>query len=316
MDESVNVFHDAVFAKLLRVHTQKLGNRDPTELVSSRNIFQPQRASVVNWAPEKRRVLIHMCSRSLCDDSYLAQQLRHLDLGTAIRQTRPSRPLDPSRPSDISPPIRRGPHPPQLDLDAISGFNGAGKPRRHFSQARRVAPAKLPHNLVGDAVVRVDAVHDDAAVSHLGSVLGRAVQRVVVTVEACGPVSCRVARWRGSDKGVCLPVQVRGLLVNGQLEGHIRAPPLGRRELFRLGAPGPVPVALADVEQTANVAGIDVARDGVDEGVLDAEDGPRLALVVDAQDAGAELKVAALGRDGQRPENLDGAVAVDEACGV
>ncbi len=62
--------------------------------------------------------------------------------------------------------------------------------------------------------------------------------------------------------------------------------------------------------------GVDVARVGVDELVLRLEHGARAALVVDAEDAAAHLEAPAGRGGGQRAQELDTALAVNDAAGV
>jgi hypothetical protein len=79
---------------------------------------------------------------------------------------------------------------------------------------------------------------------------------------------------------------------------------------------GPSPSALADEEARADGAGVDFSRVLVDDGLLGLDDGAGLALVVDAQDFGAEFEGAALRGGGEGFEELEQALAVDDAAGV
>lgn len=137
-----------------------------------------------------------------------------------------------------------------------------------------------------------EAVDDDSAEAHLRAGLGRGVQRVVVAVEA---------------------VQQRGLERGGILEHGVGRLALGRRVVDRRGALGSAPVALRDVKCRARGARVHVARAGVDQVRLRLHHGARAALVIDAQHLGAGLEALACRGGGQGAEELDAALAVDDA---
>jgi hypothetical protein len=100
------------------------------------------------------------------------------------------------------------------------------------------------------------------------------------------------------------------------LEQSIRLLPLGRREVLGGGTLGPAPVALGDVECAADDARVDVAVGCVDEVGLGLDDGAGAALVVDAEDLGAGLELAAGGGGGEGLVEFDLPLAVDDAAGV
>lgn len=121
------------------------------------------------------------------------------------------------------------------------------------------------------------------------------MQRVVVAVEA---------------------VQQRGLGGGLVRDGGVGGLALGRGEALGRGALGAAPVALGDVEGRRGDARVDVARGDVDEVRLRVDDGAGPALVVDADDLGAGLELAAGAGGGEGLEELDLALAVDDAAGV
>jgi hypothetical protein len=61
---------------------------------------------------------------------------------------------------------------------------------------------------------------------------------------------------------------------------------------------------------------VDLARGDVDEVGLGVDDGAGLALVIDAEDLCAGLELAAFRGGGEGLEELDLALAVDDAAGV
>jgi hypothetical protein len=73
---------------------------------------------------------------------------------------------------------------------------------------------------------------------------------------------------------------------------------------------------LSDEETTAYCPSIHLPRFLVDDELLGLDNGAGLALVVDAEDLGAELEFASLRGDGEGLEELDEALAVDDAFGV
>ncbi|CAN8098661.1 unnamed protein product [Discula destructiva] len=127
---------------------------------------------------------------------------------------------------------------------------------------------------------------------HLLPRLRRRVQGVVVAVQS---------------------VQQRRLARRLVLECHVRCLRFRRREVLRGGALGSTPVALPYEEGAANGARVDIAGACVDQILLDLQDGARPALVVDAEDLGADLESAALRGSGQGLQELDQALAVDNA---
>ncbi len=176
--------------------------------------------------------------------------------------------------------------------ELVAGLDGAGEAGLVLLDVGGVAAGEGADNLEAGRVPRVQAVHDGAAKAHLLAGLGRGVERVVVAVEAVE--ERRLGRRLVVQHGV-------GLLV------------LGRRVADRGRALGAVPVALADEEGARVDARVDIVVVRVDQLRLDVEHGAGLALVVDADDLGPGLKVAAGRGCGQRLQELHLALAVDDA---
>jgi hypothetical protein len=128
--------------------------------------------------------------------------------------------------------------------------------------------------------------------THLLPGLGRSVERVIVAIQ---------------------PVQQRSLAVGLVLEHDVGLLALGRGEVDRRGALGTAPVALGDEEGAAHGAGVDISGRGVDEVGLGLDDGARAAFVVDSQDLCADLELATCGCRRKGLEELDQALAVDDA---
>lgn len=145
---------------------------------------------------------------------------------------------------------------------------------------------------VAGRVEGIQAVDDLTAEAHLLARLRGRVERIVVSIQ---------------------PIQ-QGRLPGGLvLERYIWCLALWRGEVLGGGTLGPSPVALADEEGAPDGAGIDFARAGVDQVLLGLEDGAGAALVIDAKDLCADLELAALRGDGQGLQELDQALAVDDA---
>ena len=138
-------------------------------------------------------------------------------------------------------------------------------------------------------------MHDRASKAHGLARLGSGMQRVVIAIQ-----TVEMRRL----KGRLVLVNCIGLLT------------LWRREVLRLGAFGAVPVSLADKEGRARDVGIDFAAGFVHEVHLRLHDCAGLALVVDAQDALAELEGAAFGGCGDGLEEGHGALSIDDPLGV
>jgi hypothetical protein len=112
------------------------------------------------------------------------------------------------------------------------------------------------------------------------------------------------------------PVQQRRLAVCLVLKHGVGLFALGRGVVDGGRALGTAPVALRDEEGAADGARVDFARGSVDEVGLRLDDGARTALVIDAEDLGADLELTA-GAGGRKGlEELDAAFAVDDAFGV
>ena len=138
-------------------------------------------------------------------------------------------------------------------------------------------------------------MHDGTAETHLLSGLRSGVQGVVVAIEA---------------------VEESGLVGGLIDEDGVRLLALGRGVIGGRGALGAVPAALADEEGAGGDAGVDVAVADIDEVGLDIDDTARLALVVDAQDLGADFELLALGGGGEGLEEFNLALAVEDSRGV
>lgn len=191
--------------------------------------------------------------------------------------------------------VNLGARPPGASDELIARPHGASETGLIFPNVGGVATAKDLEELVCGAVPRVKTVKNNASEAHLLTGLGGGVEGVIVAIEAV------------EESGT----QVRLVLNNG-----IRLPVLRRREVLRGRALGTAPAALADVESAADDAVIDLARLGVDEVGLYVDDGSGLALVVDAEDLGADLEAAALGGGGEGLEEGHAALAVDGAGGI
>ena len=92
--------------------------------------------------------------------------------------------------------------------------------------------------------------------------------------------------------------------------------PLRRREVLRCRAFRTTPTALTHEESRTNRSGVHLPRVLVDNQLLRLNDRARLALVIDAQDLGAQLKVATLGGSREGLEELNEALTVDYSLGV
>ena len=88
------------------------------------------------------------------------------------------------------------------------------------------------------------------------------------------------------------------------------------REALRSRALGTTPVALPDEERTSNYPAIGLSRGLVNDALFGLNHTACLALVVHADDLGAELEGLALGSRGQRLEEGDESLAVYNAAGV
>lgn len=179
--------------------------------------------------------------------------------------------------------------------ELVARLDRAGEASLVLLDVGRVAGAECAHNLETGRVPRVQAMHDGTAEAHLLTGLRRGMKRVVVAVEA---------------------VQERRLSRSLVLEDHVGLGVLWRREVDCRGALGAAPVALADEEGAGVNTGVDIVAVGVNELRLDVKNGAGLALVVDADNFGTDLKVAALGSGGERLDELNLALAVDDSSVV
>lgn len=184
------------------------------------------------------------------------------------------------------------PGPPHRRHQLVARFDRARKSRLELLQVCGVARTQVLQQAVACRVERVQAVNDVSPKAHLLAGLGRRVQRVVVAIQS---------------------VQQRRLAGGLVLKGHIGCLALGRGEVLSSGALGTTPVALGDEEGATDGARVDLAGAGVDELGGELENGAWAALVVDAEDLGADFKVLALRGGGQRLQELDQALAVDHA---
>lgn len=138
-------------------------------------------------------------------------------------------------------------------------------------------------------------MQDAATKAHLLAWLGGRVKRVVVAVQA---------------------VQERRLLGGLVFQHGVGLLALGRGVVLGRGTLGAAPVALADEEGASRDARVDLAGSDLDEVRLGLDDRARATLVVDAEDLGTDLELVASRGSGQRLEELDLALAVDDAGSV
>lgn len=195
----------------------------------------------------------------------------------------------------ILPPTILLPSPPNLRNQTIPRLNRRREPRSKLPQIRRIAAAQQLQQAMRRRVPRVQAVHDRASKAHGLARLGSGVQRVVIAVQT---------------------IQVRRLGGRLVLVDSVGCFPLWRREVLGFGALGAVPVSLADEEGRARDVGVDFAARFVHQVHLRLHHRAGLALVVDAQDALAELEGAAFGGCGDGLEEGHGAFSIDDALGV
>jgi hypothetical protein len=137
-------------------------------------------------------------------------------------------------------------------------------------------------------------VDDGTAEAHLLAGLGVCVERVVVTVQAV-----EMRRLHCSLSDAC---RIRGAV--------------GRWVVGYFGTLGTSPSTLADVEAASYSPRIGLAALCVHKTLLRLDDCARLALVVYAQDLASDLELSALGAYGQGLEELEFALAIENALGV
>ena len=138
-------------------------------------------------------------------------------------------------------------------------------------------------------------MHDGTTKAHLLSGLGSGVQRVVVAIET---------------------VEESGLVGGLVDEDGVRLLTLGRRVVGGRWALGSVPAALADEEGAGGDTGVDVAVADIDEISLDIDDTAGLSLVVHTQNLGADFELLAVRAGGERLEEFNLALAVENSPGI
>lgn len=184
---------------------------------------------------------------------------------------------------------------PRFQNELVTGSNRRRESSLVLLEVGRVAATEVLQQAMARPVPRVQAVDDHTTEAHLGTRLRVGMEGIVVAIES--------VQQRGFVGGLVLKHQV-GLLA------------LGRGEVDGGRALGTAPVALANVEGRGGNASVGLVLLGVDEVGLGLDDGPGLALVVDTEDLGADLKFPAGGGGREGLEELEEALAVDDAGGV
>lgn len=184
------------------------------------------------------------------------------------------------------------PRSPYTSDKLIAWNHGAREPRLELLDVGRIAATKGLDDLVARGVPGVQSVHDGTAKAHLGTWLRRGMQRVIIAVQA---------------------IQESRLLGRLVLQHKVRLLVLGWREVHRLGALGSAPSALRDIEGAGADARVDLAIAHINQIGLGVDHTTRLALVVDTNDLCSELELLALRGCGEGLEELDFALAVDDA---
>lgn len=181
---------------------------------------------------------------------------------------------------------------PYTSDELIAWNHGAREPRLELLDVGRITATKGLDDLVARGVPRVQSVHDGTAKAHLGTWLRRGMQRVVIAVQA---------------------IQESRLLGRLVLQHKVRLLVLGWREVHRLGALGSAPSALRDIEGAGADARVDLAIAHINQVGLGVNHTAGLALVVNSNDLCSELELLARRGCGEGLEELDFALAVDDA---
>lgn len=193
---------------------------------------------------------------------------------------------------NLFPPVLLLPCSPYTSDKLIAWNHRAREPCLELLDVGRITTTKGLEDLVASRVPGVQSVHDGAAKAHLGTWLRRRMQRVIIAVQA---------------------IQKSRLLGRLVLQHKVRLLVLGWGEVDRLWALGSAPSALRDIERAGADARVDLAIAHINQVGLGVNHTAGLALVIDSNYFCSELELLTLRGRGKGLEELDLALAVDDA---